>query len=332
MKHLDLAVGMDFYMTPSLAMCDYVLPAASFIERPHLMIFWGVTNSTMAWKQPMEPLYERKDDYYLWSELARRTNTIGEWPETLEGMYDLFLHKTEFTHSELASRDAYWLFPTDMMYHRYEKYGFGTPSGKAELVPSAFKAAGIDPLPHYVEKSQSIYSTPELAEEYPYSLISGCRVRPYWHTSLRQLKTLRWMHPYPLVEMHPVVARRHNIADGEWVYIETPLGRVKQVAKIMPGMQEDMINAEGYWYYPEKPEEEPYLLGVWDSNINAIISDEYEDCDFAGDNPFRACLCKIYKADTITNYDVPVAAKTLTASSGVAEVDLSEDNKPTFSH
>jgi len=54
------------------------------------------------------------------------------------------------------------------------------------------------------------------------------------------------------------------------------------------------------------PEEEPYLFGMWDTNINAIISDEYEDLDYAGDHPFRGMLCKIYKAELATAYDLPV--------------------------
>ena len=135
------------------------------------------------------------------------------------------------------------------------------------------------------------------------------RIRPWWHSQHRQLKSLRWMHDYPVVEIHPETARKHNIANGEMVYIETPLGRVRQKARITSEIRPDTVSAEAYWYFPEMPEEEPYLFGVWDTNINAIISDEYEDCNFSGDNPYKACLCKIYKADTALDYDSPVAPK-----------------------
>ncbi|ATW27692.1 molybdopterin-containing oxidoreductase family protein [Candidatus Formimonas warabiya] len=305
MKAVELSVGMDFFMTPSLAMCDYVLPAASWVERPHLMLFWGLTNVAVAYKQPMEALYERKDDYYLWKELAKRLNLPGEWPETLEGMYDLFLRPTGMTLAQMAEKKENWLLPPQE-FHRYEKVGFGTPSGKCELVPSLLKDAGYDPIPPYKEPPQSKYRTPELAERYPYSLISGSRIRPYWHTSLRELKSLRWMHPYPVVEIHPDTARKLGIANGDMVYIETPLGRVRQKARLIEGIKPDVVHAEAYWYFPEMPEEEPWLFGVWDTNINAIISDDYDVCDYAGDHPFRGVLCNIYKAETALNCDAYV--------------------------
>lgn len=306
MKVVDLSVGIDFFMTPSLALCDYVLPAADFLERPHLMLFWGLTNVAVAQKQVKEPLYERRDDYYLWKELGNRVGQAGQWPETLEKMYDLFLKPSGMTLAQLAEREENWLVPAEE-YQRYEKIGFGTPSGKVELVPSLVKAAGYDPLPQYKEPPQSPYRTPELAEEYPYILISGSRIRPYWHTSLRQLKTLRWMHEYPVVEIHPETARQLGIANGDLVYIETPLGRVRQKARIIEGINPQVVHAEAYWYFPEQPEEEPYLFGVWDTNINAIIPDDYEVCDYAGNHPFRGVICKIYKAETALNCTGPFA-------------------------
>lgn len=305
MKTVDLLVGMDFFMTPSMALCDYVLPAASWLERPHLMLFWGLTNVAVATNQPMEPLYERKDDYYFWQQLAKRCNLPEEWPETLEGMYDLFLRPSGMTLAEMAAKPDNWLLPPEE-YHRYEKNGFGTASGKCELVPSGLKELGYDPCPAYVEPPQSKYRTPELAKKYPYMLISGSRIRPYWHTSFRELKSLRWMHPYPVTEIHPETARKIGVANGDFVYVETPLGRIRQRVRIIEGIRPDVVHSEAYWYYPELPEEEPYLFGMWDSNINAIISDDYDMNDYAGDNPFRAVLCNVYKADTALSYGEPV--------------------------
>jgi len=137
-------------------------------------------------------------------------------------------------------------------------------------------------------------------------LISGSRIRPYWHTSYRELKSLRWMHQYPVTMINTATARELNIADGELIYIETPQGRVRQKARVTNDVAPNVVHSEAYWYFPEQPEEEPYLHGVWESNINAIIPDDYDVCDFAGDNPFRGTLCRVYKAAPATAYDVPV--------------------------
>ena len=308
LKKVDLLVGMDFFMTPSMALCDYVLPAASWIERPHMQLYWGLSTFNPCYKQPLPALHERKDDYYLWSELARRTGTQGEWPETLEGMYDLMLRPSGRTHGEIAeSTPNYLLADQDYYHHKVNRYGFGTPSGKCELAPTTLAFAGEDPVPDYIEPSWSKYRTPDLAKEYPLVLTSGARKRPYWHTSYRELKTLRWQHQYPLLTINPEDARSLGIVDGEMVYIETPLGRVRQKARIDNGMKLGTVHAEAYWYFPEMPEEEPYLFGVWDTNINSILPDDYECSDIAGNLPFRGMLCKVYPCDTDLAYDQVVA-------------------------
>ena len=77
---------------------------------------------------------------------------------------------------------------------------------------------------------------------------------------------------------------------------ETPLGKIKQKAQLVEGLQPDVVHADGYWWYPEMPESEPSLFGVWESNINSILPDDPEFCDYTGDSYFRGLLCKIYKA------------------------------------
>lgn len=307
LEKVELLVGMDFYMTPSLAMCDYVLPAASWIERIHMMLHWGLTNTAYARQQGMPALYERKDDYWFWKEIAKRVKLEGEWPETLEEMYDLFLRPKNMTIKELINSKEYWSLPP-LRYERYRTngYGFGTPSGKCEFIPSAWVEAGIDPMPDWEPQAQSMERTPEIAQEYPFRLISGSRLRPYHHTQYRELKTLRWMHPEPLVEIHSAVARAYNIADGEWVYIETPLGRIRQKARVIEGIRPDTIHCEAYWYFPEEPEEKPSLFGFSKTNINGIIDNDDKYVDYAGDDPFRSMMCRIYKAETALNYDFPV--------------------------
>jgi len=307
LEKLDLLVGMDFFKTPSNAMADYLLPAASWIERPHVMLFWGLTSVAVGRPQGMPALYERKDDYWLWKELAKRLKLEGEWPETLEDMYSLFLRPTGKTYEEFSTSDEYWTAPP-IVPERYRTngYGFGTKSGKCELVPSICVEVGLDPMPDWEPQSQSPERTPEIAAEYPLRLISGRRIRPYHHTMYRELKSLRWMHPDPLVDIHPALARSLNIADGELVYIETPLGRVRQKAHVTEAIREDTVHCDAYWYFPEEPEEKPSLFDFRRANIDGIIDNSDDVLDYAGDDPFRSMMCRIYKVDPALNYDLPM--------------------------
>jgi len=294
-SNLELFVAMERWMTPSAQLADYVLPSADPLEHPNLDNMLGFSNSYFAREQAVDPLYERKDDYSAWRELGIRLGQKEYWPDTLEQWFDKILGPAKVRFKELATRDVPGITPP-REYKAYEKKGFATFSGKVELTSSFFEKMEYPVLPDYGEPPWSPISTPDLAKEYPLILISGARVRMFWHSQHRQIDKLRSKRPYPLLEIHPETAQGLGIADGDPVYIETPLGRIGQRAKLTTGIDPRVVHADGYWWYPELPGEEPCLFGVWDSNINAILPDDPELCDYTGDNYFRALLCKVYKA------------------------------------
>jgi anaerobic selenocysteine-containing dehydrogenase len=138
-------------------------------------------------------------------------------------------------------------------------------------------------------------SSPELAKEYPLVLISGSRLLHYWHSCYREEKRLRKVYPDPLVQIHPQTASKLGIKQGDWVFIETPEGKIREKAELTDRIDPRVVHADAYWWFPEKPGNEPSLFGVWDSNINAIIPRDPKLFDYAGDYNFRGLLCKVYK-------------------------------------
>jgi anaerobic selenocysteine-containing dehydrogenase len=134
-----------------------------------------------------------------------------------------------------------------------------------------------------------------LAKEYPLLLITGARFRYMFHSEYRQLKSVRKITPDPLVEIHPETASKLGISDGDWVYIETSRGRVKQKAKVTSGTHPRIVSAQHHWWFPEQPPEEPSLFGAFESNINVCTNDDIEgfspEC---GAYPLRPLLCKVY--------------------------------------
>ena len=112
----------------------------------------------------------------------------------------------------------------------------------------------------------------------------------------RQLEKLRKRYPAPLLQINPETAHGLGISDRDVVCIETPLGTVRQKAQLLERMHPRVVHADSHWYFPEQPEADPGLLGVWDSNINSIMPDDPEVCDYAGNNYLTALLCRVYKA------------------------------------
>jgi anaerobic selenocysteine-containing dehydrogenase len=223
-KKLDLYVVMDYWMTPSAELADYVFPAASWIERPWLESHWGAFPNVEAGERAIEPLEERRSDFQFYRELGIRLGQDWPW-KTMEELYDYQLNPLGFTWKEFVGKVRY----DDPLagYKRYEKTGFATPSRKVEIYSSILEGLGYDPLPEYEEPAESIVSTPELAKEYPLTLITGGRFRPMFHSEHRQVESLRRMHPDPIVQINPELGIIHGIADGDWVWIETRLGKTK---------------------------------------------------------------------------------------------------------
>jgi anaerobic selenocysteine-containing dehydrogenase len=83
-------------------------------------------------------------------------------------------------------------------------------------------------------------------------LISGVKIRNFFHSELRQVEELRRLNPDPLVEIHPDTAASLKISDGDWVWIESPYSRVKMKAKFFDGIAPQVVSAQHGWWFPEQ--------------------------------------------------------------------------------
>jgi anaerobic selenocysteine-containing dehydrogenase len=179
--------------------------------------------------------------------------------------------------------------------------GFATASRRLEIYPSAFQELGYDPIPSYREPAESPFSTPELAKKYPIILTTGGRWSPMFHSEHRVPGTgTREMFPWPIFQIHLETARELGICDGDWCWIETPRGRVKQRARIGFDIAPGTIIAQPSWWFPEQPAEDPWQCGAWESNINILTNDDPATLDvMCGNWANRGLLCKVYRCEEI---------------------------------
>lgn len=293
LKKLDFMVCADFFMTPFTEFADIVLPAATWVEVDDIADRYP--NFIRVRQKAIEPVGECWDEKKITIELAKRmgiSDRIPFFAETVEEYLNNRLKAIGITFEDLR-RKVNVIEP--IRYRKYEERGFKTPSGKVELYSSILEKYGYDPLPHYVEPPESYVSSPELAKEYPFILITGVRRIVYYHSANRQIPWLRELHPEPIVEIHPETAHELGIQDGDWVWIETPgcKHRVKQKAKLTPAIHPKVVSAETHWWYPEKGTTNPENWYTY--NINMIMDNKPYDPIF-GTTILRGRLCKIYKA------------------------------------
>ncbi|MDP2720061.1 MAG: molybdopterin dinucleotide binding domain-containing protein, partial [Dehalococcoidia bacterium] len=166
--------------------------------------------------------------------------------------------------------------------------------GKVELYSTILESQGYDPLPYFVEPNESPYSTPELAQEYPLILSTGGRLPYYFHSQYRQIPWLRQLQPYPLVQIHPDTAEGLGIQDGDWTWIETPRGKIKQKAQLFKGLDPRVVIVQASWWYPEMPAPQH---GFMLSNANVITANDPPFDPAIGSTSLRALLCKVYKVE-----------------------------------
>ena len=296
--NLDFISVADLYMTPTAAYADVVLPAAHWLEiddiydmHPRFMI--GAVNKVV------EPAGEAWPDNRIFNELGRRL-APDHWFDDVTAMLDYQLRKAGMTWSEFSARGRLSMEGKDQPYFKYttdywrREGGFGTPTGKVELYSVSMEEMGYDPLPYYREPDESPYSRPDLAGEYPLILSTGGRIPFYFHSQYRQNPLLRELQPHPLVQIHPETAEKYGIADGDWVWIETARGRIRQVAELFAGIDPRVVNAEASWWYPEDP---PPDYGIWKSNANCLTDNRPPYDPAIGSTTLRALLCRVYKVE-----------------------------------
>ena len=114
------------------------------------------------------------------------------------------------------------------------------------------------------------------------------------------MPSLRKMNPYPLVSLHPDTAAKYGICDGDWIWIESPRGRITQKAKLTAAMLPGVVNCQFGWWFPEQKGGD---YGLFQVNANVLTSMDPPYDPAMGTYQLRALLCRISKNDTVSDLD-----------------------------
>jgi anaerobic selenocysteine-containing dehydrogenase len=289
LKKLEFLVVIDHFMTPTAELADIFLPAGTWLEQDHVADNWKRHGYVFA-RQKCVDVGEAWQDHKIFQELGKKMGQ--EWWDTVKDGLDYLLEPSGLTFEQFKEKGY---LQGEMVYHKYKQRGFSTPTGKVELSSTILEKWERDPLPKYVEIPESPLSTPDVAEKYPYIFNAGLRTPTFFHSANRMQPWLREIRPDPIVEIHPETAKKHGIEDGQWVYIESPRGRIKQRAKLFDGIDPRVVTAEHGWWFPEIKDPGH----GWEiSNANILTDNAYETCDpNMGATNLRACLCNIYPCE-----------------------------------
>ncbi|MDR0501089.1 MAG: molybdopterin-dependent oxidoreductase [Coriobacteriales bacterium] len=291
---LDLLVVLEYYMTPTAQLADYVLPIAGALERPLFQAHGGVANFAYGGTAALAPYYERRTDYEFWRELGCRLGQTEHWPDsTLHDAIGRTLAPANMTLDDWCERGIY---AGPLLFNKHElldengnPQGFATTTGKLELANEFLAGLGSSRLPKPVleilnfpnalKTEQELSDSQAQKEKMPtLTLITGARKQPYWASSYFNNPEFRKRYPLPQADMSAATLALLNIKKGDWVMVRTAHGEAKFVANEAE-LLDGVVSVDYGWWFPEEEPGEPHLSGAMRSNANMLTSADASICE-----------------------------------------------------
>ena len=305
---LDFYAHADLFMNPTAELADVVLPVASTFEREALKMGFEISAEAQSLIQlrpaVVPPPGAARPDTDIVFELANRLGLTAQfWDGDIDAAYRHQLAPSGVSLEQLRAAPGGVRLPLQTRHAKHAEpgangvpRGFATPSRKVELYSQTFLENGYSPLPDFEEPQIGPVTRPDLASRFPLILTSA-KATLFCQSQHRALPSLRKRAPHPEVELHPAAALARDVADGDWVSIETPDGKVRARARFNDSLDPQVVVGEHGWWQAcaeiGAPGYDPF--GPEGANFNLIIGPAALD-PVSGTASHRSYLCEIRRA------------------------------------
>jgi len=262
LKSLDLLVVRDLFISETAKLADYVLPAATYLERSELHCHGLYQIVTLTNRICTIPGVQ--DEYQFIHDLAHRLGIGKYFPWANENELNRWLLEPTMVNIETLKRHPEGYRYKPLRYKKWEdkfKKGekpFNTPSGKVEFYSVYLNNLGYDSLP--------VYHSPDYVEnyeeDYPFVMITGARKLVYYHSRNRNIKRLRNIIPTPEVEVNPGDAEKLKLSDKDIVIVKSKIGSMEIPVKIKQTILPGVVQITHGWK---------------EANVNLITHDDRFD-------------------------------------------------------
>ena len=225
---LDLLVVNDLFLTRTARLADYVLPAASFLERSEIHI--DIKYQRVYLTEKVAQLPDVMDEYTLWHDLAHRLGfgrRYFAWEN--EAQVNRYLLEPSGIAVEQLEAHPEGLSYKPLTYGKHHLRPLPTPSGKVELASAYLARLGLAAIPEYVPP----YHLRERSPEYPFLLTTGARKTLFYHSRHQNIAQFRTLHHRAEAEIHPDDAAALGIGQGDPVRIVSMHGELVIQANIV---------------------------------------------------------------------------------------------------
>ncbi|TAK31099.1 MAG: hypothetical protein EPO21_18150 [Chloroflexota bacterium] len=291
LDQLDLLVCIDRYVNETATFADYVLPATTFFERPD--VSWPLTPTSavpfLQWAdRVIEPLGESKTELEIFrmlyqrlgiplmnhpglEEEVRAAEEAGEGIEAISDLVFTFLMGGARVSLDELKQHPHGLIFGEKTFGQSIPDRLGTPDKKIHLAPEEF----VEPIRQL---------EPPVPDGQDNSFILICRrFLSSFNTSYHNAPSLRKVIDENFAEISAHDAGRLDIADGEYVTVQSKVGRVIAKAKVSDDIAPGVVAIPHGWghVYETSQRLARQTPGV---NPNVLIDDE-ASCDPFTGNP-----------------------------------------------
>jgi assimilatory nitrate reductase catalytic subunit len=245
LRALDLLVVCDFVPSETALLADVVLPVTQWAEEEGTMT--SLEGRVIRRRKAVDPPVGVRSELWVWSQLAARLGSAGTWETEPSLVFDELAQASRggradysgLSHARLDTGEAlYWPCPDTGAGEaphpgtpRLFAVAFPTPDGRARMV-------AVD----------HVGPADDLRPGAPLYLVTG-RVLQHYQSGAqtRRVPALAGAVPGPFAEVHPLLAARLGVVDGERVRLTTSRGSVAVRSRITDSIRPDTIFMPFHW-------------------------------------------------------------------------------------
>ena len=278
MNQLDLIVVADLFLTDTARMADIVLPAASMFEYCDLITGYGHSYIQIQ-QQLIDTPGECKHESEIYRLLGKKFGfNLDYLPKN-----NLVTIKKIVDNSNLNT-DVDELKGKPYLHPSYQEIAFGdlkfnTPTQKVEFFSQKMRDRwGKDSLPVYSEPAENRFSSPNIYNKYPLSLITS-----HAHDKMNsQFSDISIFKEEPFIWINPHDAAKRGINENDRVKVYNKRGSLILKAilteKVTPGIVHTYF---GWWDR------------VHQANLNKLTGEYISDIGYG--TAFHNCLVEVQK-------------------------------------
>ncbi|MCC9307875.1 molybdopterin oxidoreductase family protein [Kitasatospora sp. RB6PN24] len=243
LRKLELLVVCDAVLSETAQLADVVLPSTQWAEETGTMT--NLEGRVILRQQAVAPPPGVRSDLRILRELAERLDAPADFDDDPETVFAELRRASAGGQADYAGLDyrrlraedgVFWPCPTADHPGTARLFldRFATPDGRARFAPVTHRPAAEQPDP-----------------EYPLYLTTGRVLAQYQSgAQTRRVAELTAAAPGPFVELHPRLAARLAVTDGEPLAVVSRRGRALAPARITDTIRPDTVFMPFHWSGP----------------------------------------------------------------------------------